>query len=493
MPERPNILFILTDQQRADTVAALGNPIIKTPALDRLANHGVAFTSAYSPSPVCVPARCCLHYGQYPMNTGCYDNAWPMPTDRPSFMQALTDSGYRTHGIGKCHFTPDAKALRGFQSRESLEEVPRRDSDDYTHMLEEQGWGELPEPHGVRGEMYYVPQVSQLPAKLHPTQWVGDRSVDFIEKQKKTRQPWMLYSSYVHPHPPFAPPWPWHKLYRSFNLPLPHVPHEWESLLTYINRNQNRYKGRDQGIDRNLLRNIKAHYYACISFVDYQVGRLLDALDATGQRDNTLILFSSDHGELLGDFNSFGKRSMHDACARVPMLASLPGRFEGGRRCHKPVSLVDIMPTFLAAAGVESKSIKTDGVDLADTLNHNSDRKAVHAQYRCKGTAIYTTVTEDWKYAYSAPDQKEFLFSRKQDPIETRNYAGLPDSDDTLERLRTMTLDWLKSSLPGGESTAYEGDDWKVYPKLEVSPDPNQGLLTQDRPGYVLDLPGYSD
>lgn len=490
MPKQPNILLILTDQQRFDTIAALGNEYIKTPSLDRLYRSGVAFTSAYSPAPVCVPGRCSMHYGQYPMHTGCYDNGWTMPTDRPSFMDVLTQAGYRTHGIGKCHFTSDKYALRGFQSREVQEEVPARDSDDYTHWLEEQGWGALPEPHGVRGEMYYVPQVSQLPAKLHPTQWVGDRSTAFIEKQQSSEQPWMLYSSYIHPHPPFAPPAPWHKLYRSFNLPLPHVPEESESLHAYVNRMQNRYKYRDQGIDKHLVRNMKAHYYACISFIDYQIGRTLDTLEATGQLENTLILFSSDHGELLGDFNCFGKRSMHDACARVPMLASLPGRFEGGKVCNQPASLVDLMPTMLAVAGADTTGVKMDGVDLATLHTGASEREAVFSQYRPAGDGLYTMVTHEWKYAYSAPDDKEFLFDRKNDPTETRNFAGDADKQAVLERMRNATIQWLKQ---GGEVTAYEGDGWKKYPKLEVSPDPSEGLITQDRPGFRLELPGYTD
>ncbi len=487
MAERPNILLILTDQQRHDTIGALGNPIIKTPALDKICNSGVAFTSAYSPSPVCVSARCSLHYGQYPMRTGCYENGWKMPDDRPTFMQVLTDAGYRTHGIGKCHFTPDKYALKGFQSREIQAEVPPRDSDDYMHFLEENGWGELPEPHGVRGEMYYIPQVSQLPVKFHPTQWVGDRSVNFIEQQAKQDKPWMLFSSYIHPHPPFAPPWPWHKLYRSFNMPLPHVPAESTSLYTYINRSQNRYKYRDQGIDKHLVRNIIAHYYACISFVDYQVGRLLGALEATGQLENTLILFSSDHGELLGDYNCFGKRSMHDAAARVPLLASMPGRFVGGRRCDRPANLIDLAPTMISAAGAKG-DIQLDGVDLAELQSGKSERDAVYSQYHAAGKAIYTTVTERWKYAYSAPDQKEYLVDRVGDPAETRNCAA--EHPDDLRKLRDRTIGWLRN---GGETAALEGNQWKTYPLLEVPADPMEGLITQDQPGYVLDLPGYTE
>ncbi len=490
MKDRPNILHIFTDQQRFDTIAALGNPIIRTPSLDRICNEGVAFTSAYSPSPVCVPGRCSMVYGQYPAKTRCYDNGFAMPEDRPSLMAALAESGYVAHGIGKCHFTKDKYALRGFTSREIQEEVPARSSDDYTKLLAESGWGDLPEPHGVRGEMYYVPQVSQLPVGLHPTQWVGDRSVAFVESRRADDQPWYLFSSFIHPHPPFAPPAPWHKLYRAPDMPLPKVPQDVESLHTYVNRHQNRYKYRDQGIDNNLIRNIRAHYFACISFIDHQIGRMLHALEESGELEDTLILVTSDHGEHLGDYNCFGKRSMHDTAARVPMLVWQPGRFEGGLRCDRVTNLVDVMPTFLGAAGMDAGSMDLDGEDLHDVLTGNSERDIVFSQFQRAGEAQYTAITGRWKYSYSAPDDREFLFDRRVDPQETRNRAGLPFNQEALRQMRERLIGHLRA---GGETDALDGDGWRKYPKLDVSPDPDTGLITQDCPGYVLDLPGYTD
>ena len=487
---KPNILLIFTDQQRFDTIHALGNPVIKTPSFDRLCNNGVAFTSAFSPSPVCVPARCALTYGQYPMTTSCYENGYRMPDDRESYIDVLAKEGYRTHGIGKCHFTPDKFAMRGFQTREVQEEVPERESDDYTKDLEKEGWGALPEPHGVRGEMYYVPQVSQLPARLHPTQWIGDRSVAFIEEQTDSDQPWMLKSSYIHPHPPFAPPSPWHKLYRSFDMPLPKVPQDAESLHTYINKVQNRYKGRDQGIDNNLMRNMKAHYYACISFIDFQVGRILESLEKTGQLDNTLILLGSDHGDLLGDYNCVGKRSMHDSAARVPLIISQPGRFEGGKVCNQAASLVDIMPTFLGAAGCDTTGLNLDGVDLHGFVTGEQKRDTVYMQHQEKEDATYAMVNERWKYVYSAPDNQAYLFDRITDPEETRNKVDLPSTRDVSEALRKEAMRFF---VDGGESEATEGDNWKVYSKQDISSNPDAGFIFQDRPGYVLDLPGYTD
>ncbi|MEI6810204.1 MAG: sulfatase-like hydrolase/transferase, partial [bacterium] len=222
---KPNILILFTDMQRADTIHALGNNTIKTPHLDRLVNEGTAFTNCYSPSPVCVPARCSFHYGLYPQKTQSFGNSSMMADNGNSFQAVLGRNGYRTHAVGKCHFTPDDMALRGFDSRRTQEEC-RSDpaTDDYVAWLRRNGYDDY-EPHGARGEMYYIPQVSTLPARAHPTQWIGDESIRFLKgSKKKTAQPWCLFSSFIHPHPPFAPPKPWHRLYRAPDMPLPFVP-----------------------------------------------------------------------------------------------------------------------------------------------------------------------------------------------------------------------------------------------------------------------------
>lgn len=489
MPRRPNVLVVFTDQQRHDTVGALNNPVIRTPSLDRLAREGVAFTSAYSPSPVCVPARCSLAYGQYPPNTGCHDNRDPMPEDgRETFFGTLASAGYRTHGIGKCHFTPDPHALRGFQTRERQEEIPASPAeDDYLTRLHERGFGHIRDPHGIRGEMYYVPQPAQMPEWLHPTQWIGDRAVGFVEAARDATRPWALFVSFIHPHPPFAPPNPWHKLYRAPLMPLPKIPPDSASLLAYVNRHQNRYKYRDQGLDLNLLRCQKAYYYACISFIDYQLGRILDALAETGHLDDTLVVFTSDHGELLGDYGSFGKRSFHDSCARVPLLVRYPERFSAGTTCDRLASLVDVAPTALGVAGVPPTH-SLDGLDLAEVAAGSADRPAVFSQFSDAGTAIYTAVTPEWKYAYSAPDDREYLFDRVGDPAETRNRAGVGFCRDDLRAMRGLTLDWLRQS---GEAAALDGDGFRRYPKLDVPDDPDAGLFHQDQPWATTDIPGY--
>ena len=478
--------------QRADTIHALGNPVIKTPNLDRLVKEGVAFTNCYSPSPVCIPARCCMHYGLYPQKTGLFVNGI-MPDDNgASYAKILGKNGYKTKAIGKCHFTPDPLAKRGFKSRLVQEEIIDSQKDDYKKFLRKNGYDDV-EPHGFRSEMYYIPQVSTLPADVHPTQWIGDKTIDFINKNSKQKKPWMLFSSFIHPHPPLSPPKPWHKLYRAPQMPHPNIPENTKKFLTYINRYQNRYKYRDQGIDKNLVRTIKAFYYAAISFVDYQIGRTLDALEKSGQLDNTLIIFSSDHGEYLGDYNCFGKRSMHDASSRVPLIIRYPKKFPKNKICDTPVSLIDIMPTMLSAAKIDTKNIELDGEDLAKIAKGKAKREFVFSQFGSEQRGIYMIVSKNFKYFYSAADNKDFLFDKNIDPNETANFAGNPFYKNIQSQLKKNLLEFLKSTNIKYAFKEKNGTlDWKKYPPVRaVSRNQDEGLLLQDDPRSIVNIPGY--
>ncbi len=509
MPQkRTNILHLFTDQLRFDALHCNGNPIIKTPNLDRLAAMGVSYQRAYTPSPVCVAARCSMITGCYPTKTNCLSND-RMTDDLPTFMEILTRNGYRTHGIGKCHFTPDSNALRGFQSRERMEEMNHDDlqNEPYYRMLIENGFDYAYESNGVRGAMYYIPQPSRLPAKYHPTQWIGDRTVEFIKENRD--EPWYLFSSFIHPHPPFTPPVPWHKLYDPVQMPLPKYTCDDESMQMFINKIQNRYKYRDAGRDINLVRCMKAYYYSCVSFVDFQIGRILDSLEASGQLDNTLIVFSSDHGELLGDYNCYGKRSMHDAPARIPMLVYRKGVFEGGKQSDTPVSLTDLAPTFLETAGIDPSQFNMDGQSLI-----GRGEGYVYSIFSCYNEVLggcvrtipeiykndprlfkeacgnYMITDGKWKYIYSAPDHREFLFDMVCDD-ETRNRFGVAGCRQHQQRLKKQLIAFLESE---GITRISKDGEWIDFPVLELPDNPDKGLITQNITCKWFDekLPGYN-
>ena len=304
MAERPNLLLIMTDQQRGDALGCAGNPHIHTPYLDALAASGIRFERAYTESPECVPARALLLSGQWGHRTGVLGNGQSLSPEAPTFVHRLGQVGYRTQAIGKMHFKP-IRASHGFDRLELSEEIPwgSWEGDDYLTFLRRSGYGHVDEPYGIRHEYYYHPQVSQLPVELHGTTWTAERAIDFILHAPS--DPWFLCVSFVKPHPPFDPAIPFLTLYDPEQLPLPirsDGPEGWELARAQT------YSKWMESTDDNLARLIKAAYYACITQIDEQIGRIMRALSGSGARSSTLVLFTSDHGELMGDHRHFGKR-----------------------------------------------------------------------------------------------------------------------------------------------------------------------------------------
>ena len=344
--KRKNVLMIFTDQQRADTIHALGNDKIVTPALDSIANEAVVFDRCYTPSPVCVPARLCMKAGQYCARTGNNNNNPNIAYDGEGFYKRFTDAGYNTCAIGKMHNSPVLYDGMGFRKRISQEELSHPD-DDYTNFICNSPYKNVFDYMGQRSDMYYIPQISQLPAEVHPTQWIGDNCVEFIKNADTDEEPIFLVASFIHPHPPFAPPAPWNKMYRK-NVRDPFVPEDPDS---YEDMLRNKYTCDALGISPRRLELLNQYYYACISFVDYQIGRIIAELKAKGIYDDTIIMFSSDHGDMMGDYASMGKRTMLDSAARIPFLLKIPGKEHEIR--FDPASLIDVAPTLLSACGID--------------------------------------------------------------------------------------------------------------------------------------------
>lgn len=465
---RPNILLITTDQQRADTIAALGNPLIRTPVMDRLVREGTTFTRAYTPSPVCVPARFALTSGLSPQDTGCVDNM-AIPEGCQSIMEVLSSAGYHAHGVGKMHFCPDpgGRRLWGFAGRDVAEEIEL--GDDYQRFLVQHGYGHVLDPHGMRGEYYYVPQAPQLPPELHSTTWIADRSIDFL-RRRNPAQPFFLWTSFIKPHPPFESPTPWNRLYRSVDMPDPCHPPDSAEFLTFWNQVQNRYKYIDAGGEGHTWRTIRAAYYGAISFIDYHLGRILEELGP--QLENTVVIFTSDHGELLGDYGCAGKRSMLEASVRVPLIVRFPRGFKAGARCATATSLLDLFPTMARLAG-QAPLPAMQGTDLASLAAHPPAKRVVLSQFSTRSLGLYLATDGQKKYVYSAADEKEFAFRVCETPQE----ECIPLDDPDIQTLRRALIGRLRASP---QNDLLVEDDWKRYGLASIPVSPREGVLFQE-------------
>lgn len=480
-----NVLLICTDQQRFDTIAQTGNPIIKTPSMDRLVNEGVAFTSAYSPCPVCIPARFAMKTGLLPHQSDCVVNE-RMPFGYKSIMQVFSENGYQTHGVGKMHFhfpdEPRFDNLWGFDSRDISDGAA---DGDYRKYLDEHGFEYVRNPNGLVGEYYYLPGQNPLPQEYTHNSWVAKKTIDFLERRDKDK-PFFVMSGYVNPHPPFNAPYPWHSLYRSTELPLPKQSRDNESVKNYYNYLQNRYKFRDNGIDVNLVRAIKAMYYGMISHIDYTMGLIFDYMDKNDMWKDTMVIFTSDHGEMLGDYDCFGKRCFLDSSARIPMIVYDPdvGHISA---CDSPVSLVDIFPTLIKNVGIDYDVSDLEGEDLISTAKGESKREFITGQIGRENTGTYMMKTKRYKYIYSAAENKEILFDAVMDPDELQNLAYNPSYRAVTSRMREALCEYLKND---GYDLPLEQDAkrFKKYPRVEIPEDKDAWLLMTHQ---VPQIKGY--
>ena len=444
----PNILYIMTDQQRADTIAALGNSLIRTPNLDRLVRRGAAFTQAYSSCPVCVPARYTVRTGCEPYTTGFYSNGRPVPVTGqaatvegrcgPYLARRLNQLGYRTFGIGKFHTMPHDEDL-GYEVHLHTEELwgspQMRTWDSYAGFIQREHpeFAFVEQLHGERTEMYYMPQTSPLPAELTVEGWVADRAVEQL--WASDARPYFGFISFIGPHPPFAPPIPYNRMYGPDCMPDPirGVPEvdAMDEQITWMN-----HAIWADGIGDARARVLKARYFGEISYIDACLGRILDAVEARPDADDTLICFFSDHGDHLGDHSAWQKESFFDAACRVPFLVSWPRRLAGSARCNDLVCLTDLFGIATSAAGCPELR---DGCDVLGVLEGRAaPREHLFGFYGEPGTPLFKIMARQgpWKYIYLANGSREQLFNVDEDPFEVRQL--LTDQPDVAAHLRAV-------------------------------------------------------
>ncbi len=344
---RPNILWICSDQQRYDTIHALGNPHIQTPHLDRLAADGVAFTHAYCQSPICTPSRASFLTGMYPSSVHACTNGndyWAGAA--PLISKMLADAGYDTGLVGKLHLAGAAGRIepRGADGYRVFEwsHHPRND------WPQGHAYADWLRSHGTDPDIVKNSPQSLLP-HLHQTMWCAERAIAFIEEQGD--QPWLMSVNMFDPHTPFDPPQEYLRRYDPDTLPDPlfrECDLASQALLSGVD-----FQTPVRRPEEFNARQIKAAYYAMITLIDDAVGGMMEALQRTGQRQRTIVIFNSDHGEMLGDHGLLLKGCrFYEGLVRVPLILSWPGEFKQGLVSDALVELTDIVPTLLDACGL---------------------------------------------------------------------------------------------------------------------------------------------
>lgn len=447
----------MTDQQRFDTIAAAGFDYMETPNLDRLAREGCLFRNAFTPNPVCIPARHNMLTGLSSRFHGYAGND-PHPLDHhlPTLPRLLADHGYRTHAVGKMHFRP-TRRHNGFDAMELMEEIPRyREDDEYALYLKEVGWGHVQNIHGVRNLLYMAPQRSIIPEEHHGSTWVGRRSAEFVRREAG-RRPFFLWSSWIAPHPPFDIPDSVADIYRDKPLP---EPLQSETTPSDQARRQERYGDLPQGEEAAYNRRMRECYSSAISFVDKNIGPILEALEETGELDNTLIIFTSDHGEMLGDHGAYQKMLPYDSASRIPLLVRYPAAFPAGSERDDFVDLNDVLPTVLEAAGIAYPGpYPLPGASL---LGAPLDRQYQYIEYGSAKTRWISVRDARYKYTYYYCGAYEELFDVAADPAETTNLlaSGYEQADASIqeERNRLRRVLYHFESERGPANYAHNGD-----------------------------------
>lgn len=482
-PTRPNIVLITTDQQRFDTIQALGHDHMETPNLDRLVEEGVAFTDCHITAPSCAPSRASLFTGYYPHTTGIYRNGdqW-----QNGWVEDLSEAGYYTLNVGKMHTAPYDTPM-GFDERHEVENKDR--------YLAPVPGGEPPLP----GEKYYLDEWDkallsrglrkqqrefyrqwddyeqrlgafkwELPEDLHPDVFVGERTIQWLDSMPKLEQPLFMTVGFPGPHPPYDPVPRWAEVYENRDLPMPDVteadlegqPPPLDELRSHMTEVDHDSTTHEIDADEEARHRQRAYYYANVSMIDEQVGRIIDSLEANGY-DDTVVLFTSDHGEAIGDHGHIQKWTMYDVITRVPTIAWAPGWFEGGRIIEELCQLFDLGPTVLELAEVEvPETMEAESLLPALEGEQWSGREAVYAEHSrdgiLQGTAFMTMVrTEEWKLVHFVDHEAGQLFDLNADPEEVENRWNDPSVQDKKRELLDRLLEWrIESGLQAGDWAA---------------------------------------
>ena len=475
----PNILWICSDQQRFDTLGCYGNSSVSSPNIDRLAQTGVLFEQAYSQSPVCTPSRASFLTGRYPRTTRDRQNGQSIPADERLITKFLADQGYQCGLSGKLHLSVCNPSV-GHASEPRIDDgysefhwshhpAPDWPANEYIQWLDDKGIS-FHTPN--RPDCKYV-QIG-MPAEHHQTTWCVEKAMDFIHAHANGDNPWLFSINIYDPHHAFDPAPEYLEPYlKNINqIPLPNyqpgeldnkpIFQQQDHLGGYANPNLYPYHEMSE-YDHRM---VKAAYWAMCDLIDAQVGRLIATLKETAQYENTIVVYMSDHGEMLGDHGIYLKGPyFYEEAVHVPMIVSWPGRIEAGRRISSLVELMDIAPTLLEAAGFEPLP-GMQAMSLWPALQGLSGHEALHNDVYCeyynampwhKVPAAYATMLRSDNYKLVAVHGLNTgeLYDLANDPGENHNLWNDPAYQSIKLDLYIRLCDrmaWTVDPLPQREA-----------------------------------------
>ncbi|NPV09305.1 MAG: sulfatase-like hydrolase/transferase [Anaerolineae bacterium] len=472
MPHRPNVLLICTDHWAGSHLGIEGHLSLLTPTLDQLARNGVLFSQAYSECPVCIPARRTLMTGTTPRTHGdrVYTDRMLMP-DVPTLAQTFRDAGYQAYASGKMHVYPQRNRI-GFDDVMLGEEgrVQFGVVDDYELFLGDQGYAGQQFAHGMCNNEYLW-RPWHLPEYCHVTNWTTREMVRFIKRRDPTR-PSLWYLSYCHPHPPLAPLQAYLEIYRDVEIDMPFAG-EWAQNEATLPPALREFREQWSRLSEAEIRGARRAFYALCTHIDHQIRVVIGAIREEGLLDNTIIMFTSDHGDLLGTHGLWQKRWFYEDSARVPMilLGTAGDERVGHHRVdNRLVGLQDVMPTLLDLAGLPIP-------DTVEGISMVGEQRRDYLFGEISNGARATRMVRDRRYKliYYPLGNVTQLFDMENDPKELHDLSQSPEHQDIKERLTAALIQELHD---GDEAWVQEGKLVGV-PARPFAPGPNRGLSGQ--------------
>jgi choline-sulfatase len=420
---RPNIMFICSDQHSGLVLGALGHPLIKTPNLDRLARMGVAFRYAYSGNPVCVPGRACMMSGRFASDVDSYCNSTVLGRV-PTWGNFLHDAGYECWASGKLDLTPGG--IYGFG--EVKTKHGHAGGPDITSLFRAPVCFRPGERNVVNGEF--------RDRGVDSDGELARRAIEFALSQKGSAKPWCAYAGMHMPHPKWVAQQKYEGVYPPDRMPLPDIPHGYLEQRHTAFQVMANFKNIQRPIPTDRIRRARAAYFGMISEVDEYVGWVMDELEKSGQLANTLFIYTSDHGEMMGDHGLWLKNVLLENAARVPLIMAGPG-LPRGKVIDTPVSHVDMVATMLDAAGVARPAnlrgrslLPMAGGAAGDHPGYAYSES--HSEGNCTGSFMIRK--GDWKYIHFVGDAP-LLFNLRDDPGELNNLAGAKQTSEVRKEL----------------------------------------------------------